>query len=53
MGMRIDCNPDLGYVKMNVKMTQPGFIDKMVGKFEEWLPYELSGEGTQDSYEGW
>ena len=19
-------------------MTQPGFIDKMVGKFEEWLP---------------
>jgi hypothetical protein len=31
VGMKIDCKPQL-------EMTQPGFIDKMVGKFEEWLP---------------
>jgi len=34
VGMKIDCNPVLGFVEM----TQPGFIDKMVAKFEQWLP---------------
>jgi len=34
VGMKIVCNPELGIVEM----TQPGFIDKMVAKFEQWLP---------------
>ena len=34
VGMKIVCNPKLGYVEM----SQPGFIEKLVGKFEEFLP---------------
>ena len=34
VGMSISCRPDLGYVEM----TQPGFIERMASKFEEWLP---------------
>jgi hypothetical protein len=32
--MGVDCNPSAGYVEL----TQEGFIEKMVEKFEAYMP---------------
>ena len=34
LGMGVDCNPSAGYVEL----TQEGFIEKMVEKFEAYMP---------------